>query len=84
MGIPRDHPELALFFCLAAGYLVGRLRVGPITLGGICGTLIGARGGLNRLVAKLGAVVKNDATDRDAPRARAGGLLDRRQPVAGG
>ncbi|MEU4027325.1 aspartate-alanine antiporter [Streptomyces anulatus] len=40
MGIFRDHPELALFFCLAAGYLVGKLRVGPITLGGICGTLI--------------------------------------------
>ncbi|MFF8604485.1 aspartate-alanine antiporter [Streptomyces sp. NPDC015346] len=40
MGVLRDHPELALFLCLAAGYLVGRLRVGPITLGGICGTLI--------------------------------------------
>nr|WP_206314008.1 aspartate-alanine antiporter [Streptomyces coryli] len=36
----RDHPELALFLCLALGYLVGKLRVGPITLGGICGTLI--------------------------------------------
>ncbi|MEE1796825.1 aspartate-alanine antiporter [Streptomyces sp. BE308] len=40
MGVIRDHPELALFLCLAAGYLVGKLRVGPITLGGICGTLI--------------------------------------------
>ncbi|MFJ9433479.1 aspartate-alanine antiporter [Streptomyces sp. NPDC101490] len=40
MGVLRDHPELALFLCLAAGYLVGKLRVGPITLGGICGTLI--------------------------------------------
>lgn len=40
MGIIKDHPELALFLCLAAGYLVGKLRVGPITLGGICGTLI--------------------------------------------
>lgn len=40
MGLLRDHPELALFLCLAAGYLVGKLRVGPITLGGICGTLI--------------------------------------------
>ncbi|WP_411110191.1 aspartate-alanine antiporter [Streptomyces sp. c-19] len=40
MGILRDNPELALFLCLAAGYLVGKLRVGPITLGGICGTLI--------------------------------------------
>ncbi|MEU9026686.1 aspartate-alanine antiporter [Streptomyces sp. NPDC048383] len=40
MGVLRDHPELALFLCLAAGYLLGKLRVGPITLGGICGTLI--------------------------------------------
>ncbi|MER5882744.1 aspartate-alanine antiporter [Streptomyces sp. NPDC001941] len=40
MGIIRDHPELALFLCLAGGYLVGKLRFGPITLGGICGTLI--------------------------------------------
>lgn len=40
MGVLRDHPELALFLCLAAGYLVGKLRVGPITLGGICGALI--------------------------------------------
>ncbi|MFF8697825.1 aspartate-alanine antiporter [Streptomyces albidoflavus] len=40
MGIIRDHPELVLFLSLAAGYLLGKLRVGPITLGGICGTLI--------------------------------------------
>ncbi|MGC5410761.1 aspartate-alanine antiporter, partial [Streptomyces sp. DT225] len=40
MGVVRDHPELALFLCLALGYFVGKLRVGPITLGGICGTLI--------------------------------------------
>ncbi|MEV0319012.1 aspartate-alanine antiporter [Streptomyces sp. NPDC050658] len=40
MGVLRDHPEFALFICLALGYLLGKLRVGPITLGGICGTLI--------------------------------------------
>ncbi|MFJ3585221.1 aspartate-alanine antiporter [Streptomyces sp. NPDC090127] len=40
MGVLRDNPELALFLCLAAGYLLGKLRVGPLTLGGICGTLI--------------------------------------------
>ncbi|MFD7031075.1 aspartate-alanine antiporter [Streptomyces sp. NPDC059917] len=40
MGVLRDHPELALFLCLALGYLVGKLRVGPVVLGGICGTLI--------------------------------------------
>ncbi|MEU5695788.1 aspartate-alanine antiporter [Actinosynnema sp. NPDC020468] len=36
----QSTPEIALFVCLALGYLVGRLRVGPIQLGGICGTLI--------------------------------------------
>ncbi|OQQ13883.1 aspartate-alanine antiporter [Streptomyces sp. M41(2017)] len=40
MGVIKDHPELAIFLCLGAGYLVGKLRIGPITLGGICGTLI--------------------------------------------
>ncbi|MEU3064562.1 aspartate-alanine antiporter [Streptomyces subrutilus] len=40
MGVLRDNPEFALFLCLAVGYLVGKIRVGPITLGGICGTLI--------------------------------------------
>ncbi|MBB5953648.1 aspartate-alanine antiporter [Saccharothrix tamanrassetensis] len=33
-------PEIALFVCLALGYLLGKLRVGPIQLGGVCGTLI--------------------------------------------
>lgn len=33
-------PEIALFVCLALGYLLGKLRVGPIRLGGVCGTLI--------------------------------------------
>ncbi|SDK54254.1 aspartate-alanine antiporter [Streptomyces indicus] len=40
MGVIKDHPEFALFISLALGYLVGKVRVGPITLGGICGTLI--------------------------------------------
>ncbi|MFD3938312.1 hypothetical protein ACFWSF_09735 [Streptomyces sp. NPDC058611] len=40
MGVLRDNPKFALFLCLAVGYLVGKLRVGPITLGGICGTLM--------------------------------------------
>ncbi|XVS62020.1 aspartate-alanine antiporter [Actinosynnema sp. CA-299493] len=33
-------PEIALFVCLALGYTVGKVRVGSIQLGGICGTLI--------------------------------------------
>ncbi|MFE0461002.1 aspartate-alanine antiporter [Kitasatospora sp. NPDC058965] len=40
MNLLRENPVLALFACLGLGYLVGRLRVGRITLGGICGTLI--------------------------------------------
>ncbi|MFI6941489.1 aspartate-alanine antiporter [Streptomyces sp. NPDC050418] len=40
MGVIKDHPEFALFISLALGYLVGKVRVGPIVLGGICGTLI--------------------------------------------
>lgn len=40
MSIIRDHAEVALFLCIAAGYLIGKIRVGPIRLGGICGTLI--------------------------------------------
>ncbi|WP_441249131.1 aspartate-alanine antiporter [Kitasatospora sp. McL0602] len=40
MSLLRENAVLALFACLALGYLVGKLRVGPIQLGGICGTLI--------------------------------------------
>ncbi|MFI0239042.1 aspartate-alanine antiporter [Streptomyces sp. NPDC016845] len=40
MGVLKEHPELVLFVSLALGYLVGKARVGPLTLGGICGTLI--------------------------------------------
>ncbi|TDU02574.1 aspartate-alanine antiporter [Streptomyces sp. 846.5] len=40
MSLLRENAVLALFTCLALGYIVGKLRVGPITLGGICGTLI--------------------------------------------
>ena len=34
------RPEVALFLALSLGHLIGLLRVGPIQLGGICGTLI--------------------------------------------
>ncbi|OKJ15929.1 aspartate-alanine antiporter [Kitasatospora sp. CB01950] len=40
MSLLRENAVLALFFCLGLGYLVGKLRVGPIQLGGICGVLI--------------------------------------------
>ncbi|WGD53316.1 aspartate-alanine antiporter [Bradyrhizobium sp. CB1650] len=32
-------PVVALFMCLGLGYFIGQLRVGPVQLGGICGTL---------------------------------------------
>ena len=36
----RDHPELALFLALAAGYLIGRLRIGSFKLGPVVGCLL--------------------------------------------
>lgn len=35
-----DHPEMALLLALALGHLIGMIRVGPVQLGGVCGTLI--------------------------------------------
>ena len=36
----RDHPELAIFLTLAAGFVIGRIRVGSFKLGNVVGTLI--------------------------------------------
>jgi putative transport protein len=36
----KAQPEIALFASLALGYLIGSFKVGPIQLGGVCGTLI--------------------------------------------
>ncbi|MGV2291357.1 aspartate-alanine antiporter [Trinickia sp. YCB016] len=36
----RNQPEFALFASLALGYLIGSFKIGPIQLGGVCGTLI--------------------------------------------
>ena len=33
------QPAIALFLALALGHLIGAIRVGPIQLGGVCGTL---------------------------------------------
>lgn len=35
-------PGLAIFLSLAFGYAIGQVRLGPIQLGGVCGTLIAA------------------------------------------
>ncbi|WP_027231387.1 aspartate-alanine antiporter [Phyllobacterium sp. UNC302MFCol5.2] len=32
-------PVISLYLCLGLGYLLGQLRIGPVQLGGICGTL---------------------------------------------
>jgi putative transport protein len=34
------QPEIALFASLAIGYFIGSFKLGPIQLGGVCGTLI--------------------------------------------
>lgn len=36
----RDHPELALFLALAAGYYLGRFRIGSFKLGPVVGCLL--------------------------------------------
>lgn len=36
----KHQPEIALFLSLAIGYLVGSIRLGPVQLGGVCGTLL--------------------------------------------
>lgn len=38
----RDHPELAWFLALAAGYLLGRVRIGSFKLGPVVGCLLAA------------------------------------------
>lgn len=55
-----SRPEVALFLALALGHLIGRLKVGPVQLGGICGTLIVALV-IGQTGAKLGADLKNVA-----------------------
>ena len=36
----RNHPELAIFLTLAAGFTLGRIRIGSFKLGNVVGTLI--------------------------------------------
>ncbi|SAK69060.1 Aspartate/alanine antiporter [Caballeronia glebae] len=40
MTLLATQPEIALFASLAIGYFVGSVKLGPIQLGGVCGTLI--------------------------------------------
>jgi putative transport protein len=36
----RNHPEMAVFLTLAAGFVIGRIRIGSFKLGNVVGTLI--------------------------------------------
>lgn len=36
----RQYPEIAIFFCLAAGYWIGGFKVGKLGLGTVVGTLV--------------------------------------------
>lgn len=51
-------PVIALFISLALGYLIGRLKVGPIQLGGVCGTLFVALA-----LGQLGVRISPDLKD---------------------
>jgi len=48
-------PGLAIFLSLTVGYAIGQIRLGPIQLGGVCGTLIAAL-----LIGQLHISVDND------------------------
>src|SRR5580698_1301197 len=56
----RSQPEIALFASLALGYFIGSLKIGPIQLGGVCGTLIVALL-LGQTGARLAPDLKNIA-----------------------
>ena len=36
----RENPELAIFLTLAAGFVIGRIRIGSFSLGNVVGTLL--------------------------------------------
>lgn len=50
-----SQPEIALFASLALGYFIGSFRIGPIQLGGVCGTLI-----VSLLLGQTGARIAPD------------------------
>ena len=53
-------PVVALFVSLAVGYGIGMLRIGPIQIGGVCGTLFVALL-IGQLGVTIGADLKNTA-----------------------
>jgi len=59
MGTLVD-PVIALFASLGLGYLIGKLRIGPIQLGGVCGTLFVALA-IGQLGVRIGPDLKEAA-----------------------
>jgi putative transport protein len=54
----QEHPELAIFVTLAAGFLIGRIKFGSFNLGIVVGTLL-AGVIIGQLDIKVSPVVKN-------------------------
>jgi len=52
------QPVIALFVSIALGYLLGMIRVGPVQLGGVCGTLFVALA-----LGQLGVTIAQDLKD---------------------
>ncbi len=40
--IGQHLPEITIFLSLAIGHFIGKLKLGPVQLGGVCGTLLAA------------------------------------------
>jgi uncharacterized transporter YbjL len=55
-----SQPEIALFASLALGFFIGSFKLGPIQLGGVCGSLIVALV-LGQSGARLSPDLKNIA-----------------------
>jgi putative transport protein len=54
----RHHPELAIFLTLAAGFVIGRIKIGSFKLGNVVGTLI-AGVLIGQLEIKVDPIVKS-------------------------
>ena len=55
VGFFNNVPIAVLFVTVGLGYLIGKLKVGPIQLGGVCGTLIVAL-----LIGQTGCQMRGD------------------------
>ncbi len=55
VGFFNNVPIAVLFLTVGLGYLIGKLKVGPIQLGGVCGTLIVAL-----LIGQTGCQMRGD------------------------